>query len=54
MKENSKVGVIYRINTIFLFMQQSNDGKRIYTPVGWQPFKRPEEQKSKCNIFGKQ
>ncbi len=46
MKENSKVGVIYRINTIFLFMQQSNDGKRIYTPVGWQPFKRPEEQRA--------
>ncbi len=46
MRENSKDGVIYRITPTFLFMTQYKNGNRIYTPVGWQPFKRPEEQRA--------
>jgi len=46
VKENSKDGVIYRITPTFLFMTQAKNGNRIYTPVGWQPFKRPEEQRA--------
>ena len=46
MRENSKAGVIYRINTFALSSSTSNDNKKIYTPVGWQPFKRPEEQRA--------
>jgi hypothetical protein len=45
MKTNIKPGVIFKMHPVFAMLPQ--DGKPPpYTPVGWQPFERPEQQRA--------
>ena len=45
MRMTPKPGVIYQLQPAFLIAQDSDNGIP-YTPIGWQPFPRPEQQRA--------
>ncbi|NWO07105.1 MAG: FRG domain-containing protein [Alteromonadaceae bacterium] len=51
MRMNPIPGVIYQLLPDILIAKQG-DGKIPYTPVGWQPFPRPEQQRANAIHLG--